>query len=182
MNKKIEKILIAIAIVLVICGCVFMFMPSLSKTNKDANVGEATNREMPDANGTTEELTKGVVVEQNFINATDSINQIAVVFSRLYFLEEKDAQHTLAIEILDGNNVLLNETFISNDIPDQHRVFVDASSSITGLFGKELTLRIYENSNCDTGVALMINSDSDDTFKFDNHKMNGSICFSVSGN
>lgn len=156
-------------------------MFTISPIKKTENVSEISNRELPAANATTDELTKGLVVCEDFINTTDNINEIAVVFTRLYFLDEKDASNTLAIELLDGNKVLASGSFITNDIPDQHRVYVYPTSPITGMVGKELTLKVYDNSGCDTGVSLMIDNTSTSSFKFGNKTQNGTICFSIIG-
>lgn len=179
MNSKFKKILIIAAALLAIASCVFMFMISPIKSSK--NISEPQNIEMLAANGTTDELVKELVVEQDFINTVENINEVAVVFSRIYFLDEQDADNTVAIELLNGNNVLASTIIKSNDIPDQHRVYLYPSSPISGLLGKELTLKIYENSNCDTGVSLMINTDSNEKIRFGNKKIDGSICFSVAG-
>lgn len=179
MNEKMKKILLAIVVLLVIGSCIFMFKISpISKTEK---VTEVRNREMPAANATTDELTKGLIVSEEFTNTTDNINEIAVVFTRNYMLDEKDASNTLAIELLDGNKVLASGSFITNDIPDQHRVYVYPTSPITGMVGKKLTLIVYDNSGCDTGVSLMIDNTSTSSFKFGNKKQDGTICFSITG-
>lgn len=179
MNKKFRNILIAVVAVLVIGSCVFMF--AISPISKKEDITESQNMEMPEANGITDELTEGLVVEQTFTNTVDNINEVAVVFSRIYYLDEKDVNNTLAIELLDGSNVLAKTEIKSNDIPDQHRVYLNPSSPINGVLGKELTLKIYENSECDTGVSLMVNNDINTKYDFGGSKKKGSICFSVSG-
>lgn len=179
MNKKIKNTLIIIAAALVIVSIVFMIVLSLK--NKTVNVTEIKNLEMPQATCVTEELTKGIVVEQDFINTTDNITEIAVVFSRVYYLDEKDAEHTVAIELLDGNKTLASTIVKSNDIPDQHRVYLYPKSPIANVVGKELTLKIYENSKCDTGVSLLVSDNVDTKYKFGGSKKQGSICFSITG-
>ena len=180
MNKKTRNILLAMVAALVVGSCIFMFSLSSNSTVKEEIV-EAENMEMIEANITTSELTKGIVVEQKFINKTENIKEVAVVFSRIYYLDGKDANTEITIELCDGKEVLCNQTILANDIPDQHRVYVNPINSISGKKGKELTLKIYENSGCDTGVSLMANSDAKTSYSFGNKKNNGSICFSIVG-
>ncbi len=157
----------------------FIISPSNSKVVPVENV---CDRQMPDADGTTNELTKGLVVKQDFINTTENIKEIAVVFSRMYFLEEDDYEVDIAIELLDGSKSLAKQLFVANDIPDQHRVYVTLDTPLSGYVGKELTLKIYEVSKSDTGVMLMKSENyPDSTYKFGSKKCNGSICFSISG-
>lgn len=174
-----RNVLLVIVAVLVIGSCIFMF--AISPISKTEKVDEIGNLEMLEANTTTDELIKGVVVEQNFINRTENINEIAVVFTRMYYLEEADANTEVTIELCEGRNVLASHKIVANDIPDQHRVYVNPQTPITGMVGKELTIKIYESSNCDTGVCLMANDSSNTNYKFGNKKYSGSICFSVSG-
>ena len=174
-----KKILLAVVALLVVGSCIFMF--KISPVGKTEKVIEVKNREMPVANATTDELTKGLVVSEEFTNTTENINEIAVVFTRNYLLDEKDASNTLAIELLDGNKVLASTTVITNDIPDQHRVYVYPTSPIAGMVGKKLTLKVYDNSGCDTGVSLMIDNTYNSSFKFGTSKQDGTICFSITG-
>ena len=179
MNKKLKNILIIVTAVLVIGSCIFMFIISpISKTEK---VDEIGNMEMVAANTITDELTRDIVVEQKFINKTENINEIAVVFTRNYYLQEKDANTQVVIELCEGNAVLCSESIVANDIPDQHRVYVRPSSPITDKVGKELTLRIYVKEDCDSGVSIMVNDEVNSNYKFGNKKMSGSICFSITG-
>lgn len=179
MNRKVRNILIAVTLLLVIGSCVFMLIISpISKTEK---VDEIGNMEMITANTTTDELTRGVVVEQKFINRTDNIKEIAVVFTRIYYLEEADANTEVAIELCNGASVLCSTNVLANDIPDQHRIYINSDSPISGMVGKELTLKIYVKQDCDSGVSIMANDDVNSTYKFGNKKMSGSICFSITG-
>lgn len=180
MNKKFRNVLIAVAVIIALLSCIFMFSisPVFDRTGSSSSI----NREMPTADGITEELAKGVVVEQSFKNTTDNIKEIAVVFSRLYFLDEDDKEVPVKIELLDGNSILAETSVASNDIPDQHRVYISIAEPITGYVGKELTLKVYENIGSDTGVALMRCGDApNSSYRFGNKKMAGTICFSIIG-
>lgn len=171
MNKKFRNILIALVAALVIGSCVFMFIISPIKV-------KTGNREMPDANNQTEEILSGIVIEENFKNYTEDINEIAVVFSRAYDLGE----HTdIVIELLNGVDILASESIDADSIEANHRTYLRPSSVLSGLVGKELTLKIYTTSTAGTGLSLMINTDEDSSFTYGNKTLKGTICFSVTG-
>lgn len=179
MNKKFRNILIIVVAALVIGSCIFMFKISpISKTEKVEEIG---NMEMIAANTTTDELTRDIVVEQKFINKTENIKEIAVVFTRIYYLEETDANTNVVIELCEGSKSLCKQQVLANDIPDQHRVYIYPETVLSGLVGKELTLKIYMNEDCDSGVSIMANDEVNSTYKFGKKKMSGSICFSITG-
>lgn len=136
------------------------------------------NKEMPEADGQTQELLSGIVIEQKFTNITEDIQEIAVVFNRLYFLEENT---NVVIEIVDGSNVLAQSVLNADDIEGNHRTYVKPSKPISGYVGKELELRIYTDSTAGTGLSLMTNSSADSSYVYGDQKINGSICFSITG-
>lgn len=174
MKKDIKKLLIIILCIIAIGIIIFVVILGGNKTISVAD------REMPEATGVTEELTEGIVVSQNFVNSTDNIDEIAVVFSRLYYLEEDDETVNLYVELYDGNNLLASNYIDSDNIPDQHRFYINLDNPLTGYVGKELTIKIYAKPESDTGLALM-KSDSvkKSSYYFGNEEIKGSICFSI---
>ena len=177
MNKNTKRLVLGLLAVAIIGLCAFLFV--FGSDTKEVTI---CNREMPTATDVTDELTKGLVVKQNFVNTTENIKEIALVFSRLYYLDEDDNDVPINIELLCGNDVLASTSIVSNDIPDQHRVYLNIDNPINGYVGKKLTLKIYETYGSDTGVALLISNEiKNESLSFGNRKMNGSICFSVIG-
>lgn len=136
------------------------------------------NREMPEATNSTDELSSGIIVEQKFTNKTENINEIAIVFSRLYYLE--DDCH-IDIELLDNSNVLASLTINADDIEGNHRTYLIPNEPIKGYKGKELELRISTDSTAGTGLSLMYCENNKESFMFGNNKINGTICFSITG-
>lgn len=172
MNKKTRNILIAIVAGLVIGSCIFMFIISPPVVKKG-------NREMPKATSETDDITNDTIVEQKFINTTEDIEEIAIVFSRHYNLGENV---DMIIELLDGNNVLASTSINCDDIEAEHRTYIKPNNTISGFVGKELTLRIYTSSSAGTGLALKMNSDDkNSSFIFGNETVKGTLCFSVTG-
>lgn len=175
-NKIFKTVLIVICVVLVFAGAIFMFGGNINK-KQEIDISESSNREMPTADAITGEITEDTIVEQKFINTTDNIVEIATVFTKTYI-----SKHCyLTIELLDGETSLVKESILVEDIPDQHRVYVRPSSPITGVLGKELTLRMYSDPKSDTGLELMICTSEDTSFNFGKKEIKGTICFSITG-
>lgn len=172
MSKKTRNILIVIVAALVVGSCIFMFRISPLNIKKG-------NREMPDATSETEEITSEIIVEQKFKNMTEDVQELAVVFSRHYTLDERA---DMVIELLDGNNVLASTRINCDDIQGSHRTYVRPENVISGYVGKELILRVYTKSTAGTGLALMMSSnDRNSSFTFGNNVIKGTICFSITG-
>lgn len=171
MNDKTKKILIILAIALAVGSCIFMLIISPLRV-------KTGNREMPEADGQTSEITNGIVIEQKFVNITKDINEITIVFNRAYYLDD---DCNVTIELLNGNSELIKKTMAADSIDGNHRTYLYPESPLSDLVGKELTLKIYSDTTAGTGLSLMINSSEDSTYKFGNSTEKGTICFSVTG-
>ena len=104
--KKDKKVMLLIGLcaLFIAAAVLFMFKDKLFVRRETVTVSE--NREMPEANAVTNEITNGLVVEEKFINHTDHIKELAIVFTKLYVLDDVE----LSIELLDGNKTLLKKT------------------------------------------------------------------------
>lgn len=158
--KKILFLLLSLALCLTLTSC----------GSKD--------REMPEATNSTEELTSNLIIEQKFVNKTENIKEIAIVFSRLYFLED---DCNIKIDLLDNSKVLASLTINADDIEGDHRTYIVPNNPIKGYKGKELELRISTDSTAGTGLSLMYSDNSNESFMIGNDKVEGSICFSITG-
>ena len=172
-NKKLEKIIIIVTSVFIIITLFLMFGGNLFENRSNARKENSTL--MPEATDITAEIKAKTVVEQEFVNTTDTISSLGIVFSRYVYLE---GVH-ITIELRDGNNVIASRTVNVADIEDQHRTFVEPTSVLTGMKGKNLTLRIYSADKEDTGMKIMMSENSDSTFKFGNVSVKGTLCFSI---
>ena len=177
MLKKVNRktmIIIGVLVAFILTATLMMFSDKIHiPGSSDTPSGSS---EMIEANAVSDEITKGTIVSQTFKCNEDSVKKVALVFTKLYSLENT----YITIELLDGNTTLIKQDINVQDIPDQHRVYAQGNT-VSGLKGKELTLKIYPASDSDTGVALMINDGVNSSFNFGSKKMTGSICFSVSG-
>ena len=174
MNDKVKKIVIAACILFVIIGCWFMFGSRGSGNGVPVvNNGDMT---MPEANAVSNEIKKNDVIEQTFVYKPDTISEVAIVFTRKEYLEGA----SIVVELLDGNITLAKDSYKVEGIDDQHRTYLTPSKKITGVAGKELTLKIYPETKADTGMALMIQENKKTSFKFGKDVVKGTICFSIS--
>ena len=177
-SKK-TKMMIGLISLFIIGAFLFMFGGNIFNKN-DNNSGNKPKIDIdytvvPSATAVTEEITNGVKVEQSFVCPIDTISNVAVVFSKQYYVEDVK----LLIELLDGTKVLASREYDVKDIPDQHRTFLDPASPISGMKNKELRLRISPVSKSDTGLAIMMNDTTGGVFMFDKRNVKGTLCFSV---
>ncbi|MBQ6334386.1 MAG: ABC transporter permease [Erysipelotrichaceae bacterium] len=133
-----------------------------------------------EADSVTPEIVRGLNVSQSFLNTVDNIEQVSLIFTKLY----RDGKGLLTIDLLDGDDLLYRKILDVEKIPEQHRVYLEPENPIRGLKGKTLTISIYSNSKVNEGVSAMMNkSISPDGSKImiGNEVMEGSLCFSLSG-
>ena len=172
-NKKTQIVLIAFAVVFILLSVFFMFGRNIFSgkgiiLNTDSTV-------MPEATGTTPEIKGNTVLVQNFVNTTDTISNVGIVFTRLQYKQGID----LTIELREGNTILASNSINVSKIEDQHRTYVEPAKTLSGMKGKTLSLRIYTPDKEDTGLAVMMSNKVNATFKIGNKTANGSLCFSV---
>ncbi len=133
-----------------------------------------------DADSVTPEITRGVTVSQDFKNTVDNIDQIAIVFTKLY----REGKGLLTVDLMDGNDLLYRKIFDVDKIPEQHRVYLEPENPIRGYKDKTLTIKMYSNSRINQGVSVMMNktaAPADSRIRVGSQMLDGSICFSVSG-
>lgn len=172
-NKKIEKIIIALTAAFVIMSVFLVFGGNVFGGSED--IRKTDSSVMPEATGTTNEIKKKTVVEQDFICTSDTISNLGVVFSRLAYIDGIN----LTIELLDGKEVLASKTINIGKIEDQHRTFIDPASKLSGMKNKKLTIRIYPSTEEDTGLVIMMEKNAKASFRFGSKTIKGTLCFSV---
>lgn len=166
-NKK-TKLIIVLATLFVVAGFVFMFGNGLKTRKSDSTI-------MPEATGTTEPLNDGVIITQNFVNTTDTISSLGIVFYRITYYEDVH----LIIELLDGDNILASKRIDVSKVEDYHRTFVEPSKKLTGMKDKTLTIRIYCEEVADTGLVVMMSDKVNSNYQYNGKSEKGSLCFSV---
>ena len=139
------------------------------------------NNAIIEADTVTTEISRGVVVSQDFICPVDNIESVSVVFTKLY----REGKGTLSVCLVDGTNVLYLQKYdISKDVPEQHRLYLEPEEPVSGYKGKVLTLRMFSDAKPYDGVSAMMNignAPEGSTIKINNKAIDGTLCFSVSG-
>ncbi|MDO4197469.1 MAG: ABC transporter permease [Erysipelotrichaceae bacterium] len=174
-ESKLRKIFISAVVIFIAFVGSFYFLAGEQLTSKDS----AGNIAIVEANAISEEIIKGVKVEQEFTCNIDMIEEIALVFTKQY----REASGKVKVEILDGSTVIYKDTLDATNIPEQHRIYLTIDEPITGYSGKKLVLRITSDCIKNNGVYMMICKDNSmNTFVNPGTiKQKGTICFSVSG-
>ena len=182
-KDKIKNIVIGVCVFVIIVGTLIMFGGKSNSNKQQSNNGSENipvinngDMTMPEANAITDEILGNTIVEQKFIYNQDTISEVAIVFTRKRLLEGIN----IGVALYDGNKVLAEYWYKVDGIEDQHRTYLKIDKKITGVKGKELTLRIYSDDKKDTGMAIMMQENNQTTFKFGNKVVNGTLCFSVS--
>ena len=103
-----------------------------------------------EADSVTPEITRGVTVTQEFKNTVDNIDNIAIVFTKLY----REGKGLLTVDLLDGDTLLYRKIFDVDQIPEQHRVYIHPNQQLKDLKDKTLTIKIYSDSKVNEGGGL----------------------------
>ncbi|MBQ6126252.1 MAG: ABC transporter permease [Erysipelotrichaceae bacterium] len=175
-RNKLKKIFVFILLAYVVMAVSFFFLAGDQLKYKDSS----KNIIMMDADSVTDEIVRGVIVEQKFINKVDKIESVAIVFTKFY----RQGEGKLTVALFDGSHMLARKTTDLQDVPEQHRFFLEPYESSENLAGKELTLRIYSTAAEGKGAAVMMNRDgapSGSVIKIGDKTIKGTLCFSVTG-
>ena len=172
-NKKLEKVIIVVAAVFMLAAVWLVFHGnSGSSSRKNTLV-----REMPVADSASEELNHGISLIDTFDNSVETIENIAVVFTKFY----REAHGKVTFALLGGNEILYYETMDAEEIPEQHRVFFTPEKPLENMAGKKLTMIIYAYCENYEGVGLMMKTEDvrDSQIKYGETEFDGTVCFSI---
>ncbi len=175
-NDKMKKIVIIVTAVFIVGSLLFMFGGNLFNGGSGGKSRKGDSTVMPEATEITSEIKGSTIVEQSFVNTTDTISKVGIVFSRYSYLE---GVH-ITMELRDGNTILATTSVNVANIEDQHRTYIEPASVLTGMKNKTLTIRIYSAEKEDTGMKIMMARTNDgSSFKFGKITVDGTLCFSV---
>lgn len=133
-----------------------------------------------EADSVTPEIVRGVTITQEYRNTVDNIDNVAIVFTKLY----REGKGLLTVDLLDGDILLYRKVFDVDQIPEQHRVYIQPEQQLKDLKDKVLTIKIYSNSKVNEGASVMMNKTivpEGSKIRAGREVLDGSICFSVSG-
>ncbi len=175
-RKDLKKVYIIALIIYTVFAVSFYFLAGDQLRYKVAK----DNITILEADSVSPEISRGVAVTQNFRNTVDNIEEIQLVFTKLY----RDGSGSLTVDLMDGNDLVYRKIFDVNKIPEQHSVYLQPEYPLRGYKDKMLTLKIYSSSRVGEGASLMMNKDSAPASSYivvNNERIPGTICFSVSG-
>lgn len=177
MNKDtIRRIFISIIAIYTILVVSFYFLAGDELRYKESS----NNIPMIEADSVSPQIVKGISISQSFINPLDKINSIELVFTKLY----RELNGTLTIQLLDNEEILLEETYDFNDVPEQSRVYFNSEEGIEGYKDRRLTIRLSSDASSRQGLCTMMNKSympEGNILNYNKAKARGSICFAVKG-
>ena len=173
-NQKLEKVIIIAAVVFVLVATWFVFRGNGGNSSSRNNT---LMREMPIADSASGELNHGISLIETFDNHVETIENIAVVFTKFY----REAHGKVTFALLDGNEVLYYETLDAEEIPEQHRVFFTPEKPLENMAGKKLKMIIYAYCEDYQGIGLMMKTEDvkDSQIKYGDKEFDGTVCFSI---
>lgn len=175
-KERIKKIFLIIISVYIALAVSFYFLAGEQLNYKES----VNNIVMPDADGISEEIIKGITVKQDFECEIDNIEEVALVFTTFY----RTGSGRLTVSLNDGKTQLYKKVFDVKEIPEQHRIYLRPENPIKNVKGKTLTLSIFSNSEEGEGVAAMMSKQSpfdNAVFQYGDKELKGALCFSVNG-
>ena len=171
---NLKKILFYVLLIYVVVIVVFYFLAG-DQLRFRASRGNVT---MLSSDSGTAELSQGVVVDQAFKAKIQKLHSISAQFSGNYRTE----QGTVTMQLLKGEDVLLNKIFDTGEIQRDTILSVDTADSIENVYDVPLTLRIYSETG--TPVTVLMNSSEkpeDYSLTIAGEAAQGTLCFSAEG-
>lgn len=175
MNKeRLKKIYLATFGVIVALLVSFYFLAGNELKYRDSR----KNFLLTEANGTTKEVTRGVVVEQFFNNKVERLKSVSFLCTTQY----RQNYGEMTVRVLDGEEELFSGKVDVSTIKENEPVVISSDEYIEGHLGRELKIEITANSSYGKGVSILMNGDTTvGTKLYVGNKMYGAICFGVSG-
>ena len=174
-NSKRTKLIVVAAAIFVLVAVFFMFGGKLPSISLSSGIRKTDSTEMPAATGGSDTIDRKVTIEQSFVCTSDTITQIGIVF----YKNEQIENVNVVVELLDGNKTLMQGIYPAENIESEHRTFLVANETLSGLKNKKLTLKFYSFDGQDTGLGLMVCESMNCSYKYNGSSRKGSICFAI---
>lgn len=108
------------------------------------------------------ELTKGMVVEQEFSVNINRLTDVSVSFGTFY--RENSGTVTLTLFDKESKNVLMRGEYNAKDITEGEALSLSAPNPIEGIYGKPLILSVTADSPMGKGVAPLMNQSTSENW------------------
>ena len=169
---KLRRIFVAVVALYTAFVVGFYFLAGKQLKYRDSS------NQMLDADSVSEEINNVTTVSQTFINGSDTLQSIELVFTKNY----QEGSGLLTIQLLEGNAVLATKRINVEDVPEQHRLTLDIN--LKNMTGRQLTIMLSSTSEPGEGVRAMINKNqapSGSKIVTNNSSSDGTLCFSLVG-
>lgn len=175
MNKeRLKKIYISVFSVFLGLLILFYFLAGDQLKYRDSR----RNFLLTEANGTTREVNRGIVVEQFFTNKVERLKSVSFLCTTQY----RQNSGTMTVRVLDGDKELFSQEIDVSEIRENEPVIVDSDEYLEGYVGRELEIEITANSVSGKGVSILMNGDTlIGNRLYVGNRINGAICFGVAG-
>lgn len=173
-KEKLKKIflLIFLATVIILTGFRLLAGEQFEYRDSRYNIGTEP------ADSSTEELHKGVVVEQEFINKIDRFSLMTFSYTTHY----RKNYGTLRVKLYCGNNLLIYDKIDVSELEEGGIIYIEADKMIEGLVGQKFRVSLEADSQPGSGISLLMNSKGKQgNMYINNMRRFGNLCFSAQG-
>ena len=173
-KEKLKKIflLIFLATVIMLTGFRLLAGEQFEYRDSRYNIG------MEAADSATEELHKGVVVEQEFINKIDRFSSMTFAYTTHY----RKNHGTLRIKLYCDDSLLIYEKIDVSSLNEGEVIYIEADKMIEDLVGRKFRVSLEADSQPGSGISLLMNSKGKQgNMYISNMRRFGNLCFSAQG-
>ena len=171
-RRRKENLLILFALAIAVISFVLMFSNHWHSRLNGNDSLDVTK--IHDATAISAIISRGMEVSQDFTCPYDRIKELVIIFNKTDDANDSD----VTVSLTEAGETIFSSTLSVSDISDQHRTRIPVG--ISGYKNHSLTL--YISSDQDTGLALMIDEETDAYYQFDSQVLKGTICFALYGN
>jgi len=173
-KEKIKKIFISAFAIYCALAVSFYFLAGDQLRYRDSR----RNIEMLEASTSTGEITRGVVVEQPFINYIDRLQKITFKCTTFY----RENSGRLDVGVYHNGDLLFSGFYNVSKINEGDVLVLESNEPIEDLTGQELVIKFSSNSLVGSGVAILQNISLDgSTIKIGDKYRDGTLCFGAYG-
>ena len=174
-KKTLRKIYITVFAVFVGLLTAFYFLAGDQLKYRDSR----SNIYITDANSSTDELVRGLEINEFFINRIDRLKKIEVECTTYY----RQNNGFVYMYLFDGDELLMQSVINASKLSEGDKLVLESKDSIEGRVGHQLRLYITSTSSEGHGISLLVKSEyrGEEHFTHGEYFGGGSICFSAEG-
>ena len=174
-KKTLRKIYITVFAVFVGLLTAFYFLAGDQLKYRDSR----RNIYITDANTATEELVRGVEINEYFINRIDRLKRIEVECTTYY----RSNDGFVYMYLFDGDEMLTQSVINASKLTEGDKLVMEAKDFIEDRTGHQLRIYITATSSEGKGISLLVSSEysGEEHYRHNDYFGGGSVCFSAEG-